>query len=1023
MPSPKPASRGTAVFFLALLLTASGSTVAVADGGKGGGTGGGAGGTGYGGMAGGDGDDPSWVHAGGGGGAAGGGTGGIGGPGSAGSPSGPGGSGGDGGLNNQNGAAAGDGSDGAAGVAGAPNGGGSGGGGGGGGAGFYYLFNVEDLLNEAGVGTIVGGKGGGGGKGFQGGAGGGGGDGGSGVVMGDGLSITANVNSITGGAGGLGGNGAIAGGPATAGDGGRGGTGISTTAGGNVVVTTGTITGGNGGAGGLGGPAGNPMGSPNPGSGGNGGSGGTGVSASGGGSVIIQQGTVTGGNGGAAGNGGSNINSLGGIGGAGGAGVIATGDITVQAGASVTGGNGGAAGIGSTGSPVTGAGGAGIQASGGAMVTVAGTVTGGMDGTNSVRANAVSLTGGGNTLTLVSGYVLNGNAVSDGTGDKLALGGTANGSFDISTLNNTGAYQGFSSFEKTGSSVWTLTGTATYANNIVVNEGTLAVNGSTASASSTIVNTGAVLSGTGTASAVQVNAGGMFAPGSGTPGSSMTVASLAFQPGAFYGVNLNPSTSSFANVTGAATLGGATVAANFASGSYVMKQYTILNAGSISGAFNSTVVNTDLPSGFRSVLSYDASHVYLDLSLAFVTPSGSPFSGNQSNVGHAIVNYFNSNGGIPLAFGSLNPQGLTQVSGEVGGGAQQTNSRASTQFMTIMSDPGAAGRGGAGGAGGAAGYADEATSKSVADADKAKSNDPRDAFASFTKAPAQALFVQRWSTWAMGYGGSQTTDGNAVAGTNTSSSNIYGVAVGADYRVSADTVAGFALAGGGTNYSVVNGGTGRSDMFQLGAFVRHDIGATYLTASAAYGWQDVTTDRYVTFAGVDHLQANFNTNSYSGRLELGHRFVQPWFGGLGVSPYAAVQATVFELPAYAERALSGASTFALSYGANTSIATRSELGLRTDKSFALDGAVLTLRGRAAWAHDFNPNSTVGATFQTLPGASFVVNGAALANDAALTTAAAELNWKNGWSVAATFEGEFSDVTRSYAGKGVVRYDW
>jgi hypothetical protein len=42
---------------------------------------------------------------------------------------------------------------------------------------------------------------------------------------------------------------------------------------------------------------------------------------------------------------------------------------------------------------------------------------------------------------------------------------------------------------------------------------------------------------------------------------------------------------------------------------------------------------------------------------------------------------------------------------------------------------------------------------------------------------------------------------------------------------------------------------------------------------------------------------------------------------------------------------------------------------------------------------------------------------------ALTTASAELKWRNGWSAAATFEGEFSDVTRSYAGKGVVRYAW
>jgi hypothetical protein len=34
-----------------------------------------------------------------------------------------------------------------------------------------------------------------------------------------------------------------------------------------------------------------------------------------------------------------------------------------------------------------------------------------------------------------------------------------------------------------------------------------------------------------------------------------------------------------------------------------------------------------------------------------------------------------------------------------------------------------------------------------------------------------------------------------------------------------------------------------------------------------------------------------------------------------------------------------------------------------------------------------------------------------------------MKWLNGWSAAATFEGEFSTVTRSCAGKGVVRYQW
>ena len=80
-------------------------------------------------------------------------------------------------------------------------------------------------------------------------------------------------------------------------------------------------------------------------------------------------------------------------------------------------------------------------------------------------------------------------------------------------------------------------------------------------------------------------------------------------------------------------------------------------------------------------------------------------------------------------------------------------------------------------------------------------------------------------------------------------------------------------------------------------------------------------------------------------------------------------------------------------------------------------------GCAAWAHDFNTDRVIGATFQTLPGASFVVGGAAQAHDAALVTASAEMKWLNGWSAAAIFEGEFSDTSRSYAGKGAVRYAW
>nr|WP_245502201.1 autotransporter outer membrane beta-barrel domain-containing protein [Bradyrhizobium betae] len=343
--------------------------------------------------------------------------------------------------------------------------------------------------------------------------------------------------------------------------------------------------------------------------------------------------------------------------------------------------------------------------------------------------------------------------------------------------------------------------------------------------------------------------------------------------------------------------------------------------------------------------------------------------------------------------------------------------------MGLLTDPFVTGRGEPGSFGGLTGYAADNSDALGYAGDRKRTGAEREAYAAVSRKAPPHAFEQRWSVWAAGFGGSQTTDGNATLGSNTATSRTAGAAAGADYWFSPSTVAGFALGGGGTNFSVANGGTGRSDLFQAGAFVRHNAGPAYVTAALAYGWQDITTDRTVTIAGADHLQARFNANAYSGRLEGGYRFVAPWISGVGFTPYAAAQFTTFDLPAYAESAISGSGAFALSYASKSTTATRSELGLRTDKSFALSDAIVTLRGRAAWAHDFNPDRNIAATFQALPGASFVVNGAAQAHDAAMTTASAEVTFASGISLAATFEGEFSEVTRSYAGKGVVRYGW
>jgi uncharacterized protein with beta-barrel porin domain len=657
-----------------------------------------------------------------------------------------------------------------------------------------------------------------------------------------------------------------------------------------------------------------------------------------------------------------------------------------------------------TGTINVGAGATGIAVSGAGNVFNSGTINA------ATGFAAIEFCGcGGSVLTLGPGSVINGLVQGSGF-DTFQLGGAGKDTFNLNLIGASVQYDGFSTFNKVDSSNWTVIGFGAQDWNVL--GGTLSVNGVINGL--VTVNAGGTLGGTGTIDNVIVN-GGVLAPGN-SIGTLNVAGSLTFSAASSYMVEISGTSSDLTRVTGAATLGGATVVV-IPIGT-VAKQYTILTAtGGVTDTFNPVVAGT-FPSNLKASLSYDLNNVYLNFALSF-NPSGG-LNVNQQNVANTLTNFFNSTGGIPAGFASLTPAGLTQVSGELATGSQQATFDAMNLFLSLISDPFVAGRnGGFGGNAGAVPFAEESGLGYAAK----KPRVARDAFAKFpTKADVARndLFDPRWSVWGAAFGGGSNTSGNAALGSNDATARAFGFAVGADYRFSRDTLAGFALAGGGTNFSVSGFGSGRSDLFQAGAFVRHNMGAAYITAAAAYGWQDVTTERTVTVAGFERLRAQFNANAYSGRIEGGYRYVTPW---MGITPYAAGQFTTYSLPAYAEQVLAGASTFALNYAAKDVTASRTELGVRTDRSFAVSNGILTLRGRAAWAHDFNTDRNVTALFQTLPGAAFVVNGAAQAQDSALVTAAAEMKWLNGWSAAAIFEGQFSNVTNSYAGKGVVRYAW
>lgn len=618
------------------------------------------------------------------------------------------------------------------------------------------------------------------------------------------------------------------------------------------------------------------------------------------------------------------------------------------------------------------------------------------------------------------------SGLTAGTSIK-SLAGSGNVSLGANTLtitNGNGTFAGIIGDGGAGGGLTmaggteTLSGANTYTGATAVNGGRLEVDGSIVSAST--VNAGGTLAGSGIVGNVAVT-GGTLAPGStASPFAPLTInGSLSFTAASTYMVQVSSTTSSLANVTGAAALGGATVSAIFGSGT-VKKQYTILTAaGGLGGTTFKSAVLSNMPS-INATLSYDTNNVVLNVNVNFAQAGGLTL--NQQNIANTLTNFFNSAGGIPAAFAALTPAGLTTASGELGTGIIQSAINADGQFLNLMLDPTVVGRSsGFTKAGSVAQFADGDDPAAYASMRPATARE-REAFAMATKAPLlSSQPINRWSVWAAGYGGSAQVGGNAAVGSQDLTARVWGGAAGADYRISLDTLVGFSLGGGGLNYSLANAmGAGSADLFQAGVYGRHNFGPAYIAAALAYGWHDVTTNRTVALPGADQLQGRFKADTFSARFEGGYRVTTPL---IGITPYAAAQVTNFNLPNYSEVSLNGGGLFALNYASQSVTDTRSELGLRTDKSYAMQNGVLTVRGRAAWAHDYNPSRAVTALFQTLPGAGFVVNGARVDADSALVSGSAEMKWLSGFSIAGTFDGEFSGNLSSYSGKGVFKYSW
>lgn len=485
--------------------------------------------------------------------------------------------------------------------------------------------------------------------------------------------------------------------------------------------------------------------------------------------------------------------------------------------------------------------------------------------------------------------------------------------------------------------------------------------------------------------------------------SSLSANSLLLRNGSTLGVTIDETAPSSIDIDSTATLDG-TLDATIGADSPTHNNYSVLHAGSVSGTFDTLNV-TGLSPNFSASMAYTATDALVHFNAEMA--DNNKLNHNQTNVAKSLDGYFNRGGVFSSGFADLYDltgkplsQALTSMTGEVGasGGAMAVE-RATNSFLDLMLSgygTGGAGMNGGGGARMAAAQANGDGVMPTADAP-----------------PASAM-----SVWGSVYGGTAGVSGDSGTGSHETDTGLFGIATGWDYAVTEETLLGVALAGGGTSWDLGgNLGSGDSTFLQFGGYGTQHFGQAYLSVAAAYAWHSMSTERKTSSVDPEKLKADFNANNLSGRLEGGYRFGAE--DSYGFTPYAAIQAQAVYLPGYDE----DGGEFALSYDGETATSTRSELGIWLDSAAGTTANAARVYGRLAWAHDWNSDGSVNASFQSLHGANFTVTGAEAPANIALVTLGADVRLTDATRLAANFDGEFADGYSNYEGSLKLGYSW
>lgn len=648
----------------------------------------------------------------------------------------------------------------------------------------------------------------------------------------------------------------------------------------------------------------------------------------------------------------------------------------------------------------TGSTNAAISTQGGpTTLTVGGTLTGSTGG--AVRFDQFSALA--DRVVLQPTALVTGNVLAGLGTDTLVLGGAGMASFNVATVGAGLQYQSFETFQKDGTSQWTLSGTNIVIPSFAVNGGELAVNATMANTAFT-VNSG-TLSGTGTLGSLTMMTGSIVAPGN-SIGTLTVNGNFVQNAGTTYQVEVNAAgQSDRINVSGMATINGGTVQVLAQSGSYGRNTtYTIVNAtGGLSGVYSNVTSNFAF---LTPSLSYDANNVYLLLFQSANAFAAGAQTSNQYAVGSALdIANRNATGDFNTFLNALSaldtvqgPVALDAISGQQYSAFGTANVTSSLAFMNMLGQQMSLARGGNG-------------------------SGNRVALAQACDVACDGAAASPWSLWggALGAAGSVVGNGNS----STLTYNLGGFAGGIDYRLDPQFLIGVGL-GYSSGIQWVSGfyGRGTSDSYNAAVYASFTQSAFYIDALAGYGYNDNRMQRQIAIPGLAprNAQGRTSANQFIGQAEAGYRsgIYEP--ADISVTPFARFQTISVNQNGLSE---SGANSLNLNVAQQTTTSMRSVLG--TELSGTIDMAwreKLALQLRLGWAHEYADTSRpVTASFAGTPGIGYTIYGAAPQRDAAVIGFAANTAVTSNASFYLRYDGEIGGGTGSHVLSAGFRMTW